>query len=331
MRFQILALSGGGVRGLYTISILALLERAMAEKHGDNSYNIAQHFDLIAGTSIGGILALGLASGMNARELCKVLDENRKLIFPKKWAKTFRQAFGSLYSSNPLQDVLQHCFEDKCIKDLNTLVTIPAVNGTSGSPKIYKTPHHENFYVDKHLSLVDVALSTSAAPTFFSPHLMNDSLNVDGGLIANGPALVAYHEATHFIKVPKENIYLMGIGTMGSKRVLNSDRGLANGWGYLTGWGVGRKLIEMTLSANEEMQNKMVEHLLGNQCSFLDEELTPDQSKSITLDNASDNAAQMLRGRGKERGQNALGQPNVMEFFNHKAQQQVLTQELLQR
>jgi patatin-like phospholipase/acyl hydrolase len=310
---------------------LAVLERALAERQGDSSYNIAQHFDLIAGTSIGGVLALGLASGMNARELCSVLDENRKLIFPKKSAKIIRQAFGSLYSNDPLQDVLRQCFEDKCIKDLNTRVTIPAVNGTSGSPKIYKTPHHENFKIDKHLSLVDVALSTSAAPTFFPPHLMNDSLNVDGGLIANGPALVAYHEATHFINIPKEDIYLLGVGTMGSKRVLNSDRSWPRGWGYLTGWGVGRKLIEMTLSANEEMQNKMVEHLLDDQCSFIDEELTPDQSKTITLDNASDHAAQMLRGRGKERGQKALGQPNVMDFFNHKAQQQVFTQESPQR
>ncbi|WP_018275151.1 CBASS cGAMP-activated phospholipase [Teredinibacter turnerae] len=327
MRFQILALSGGGVRGLYTISILAQLEQILAEKHGDDSYNIAQHFDLIAGTSIGGILALGLASGMTARKLCGVLDENRKQIFPPKSAKIFRQALGSLYSSGPLRAVLEHCFGDKCIKDLHTRVTIPAVNGTSGSPKVYKTPHHENFQIDKHLRLVDVALSTSAAPTFFSPHLMNDSLNVDGGLIANGPALIAFHEATHFINAQKANIYLMGVGTMGSRRVLNSERGWLKGWGYLTGWGVGRKLIEMTLSANEEMQNKMVEHLLGDHCSFIDEELTPDQSKSITLDNASDNAAQMLRGRGKERGQKAIGQANIMDFFNHHAQLQIFTQE----
>jgi len=327
LRFQILALSGGGVRGLYTISILAQLEQALAETHNDSSYNITQHFDLIAGTSIGGILALGLASGINARRLYEILDYNRKQIFPKKSAKTLRQAFGSLYSSDPLKSVLEECFDNKRIEDLNTRVTIPAVNGTSGSPKVYKTPHHKKFRIDKNLTLVDVALSTSAAPTFFSPHLMNDSFNVDGGLVANGPALIAYHEATHFLEVPKENIHLMGVGTMGSKRVLNSERGWFRGWGYLTGWGVGRKLIEMTLSANEEMQNKMVEHLLGDQCAFIDEELTPDQSKSITLDNASDSAAQMLRGRGKERGQKAIGQANIMDFFNHNAQQQFFTQE----
>ena len=327
MRFQILALSGGGVRGLYTISILAQLEEVLAEKHNDDSYNIAQHFDLIAGTSIGGILALGLASGMNARKLCRVLDENRQQIFPKKSVKILRQAFVSLYSSDPLKKVLQECFDNKCIKDLHTRLIIPAVNGTSGLPKVYKTPHCENFQIDKNLTLVDVGLSTSAAPTFFSPHLMNDSLNVDGGLIANGPALIAYHEATHFLQVARKDIYLMGIGTMGAKRVLNSERGYLSGWGYLTGWGVGRKLIEMTLSANEEMQNKMVEHLLDSQFSFIDEELTPDHNKSITLDNGSDNAAQMLRGRGKERGQNALGDKNVMEFFNHKAKEITFIQE----
>lgn len=321
MKFQILALSGGGVRGLFTISILATLEQYLAEQTAHADYNVARHFDLIAGTSIGGILALGLASGINARRLAEILDENRKKIFPKKRFTLVQQALWSLYDNAPLKDVLTECFGAKRIKDLQTRVTIPAVNGTSGSPKVYKTPHHQNFQIDKHLSIADVALSTSAAPTFFSPYLMNDSYVVDGGLIANGPALIAYHEATHFLKVPKENVHILGVGTMGSKRVLNSDRKL-NGWGYLTGWGTGRKLIEMTLSANEEMQNKMVEHLLDNRFTLIDEELTPDQSKSITLDNASDRAAQMLRGRGKERGQKAVANPIVRDFFEHTVQPQ---------
>lgn len=321
MRFQILALSGGGVRGLFTISILATFEQCLANKTGDADYNIARHFDLIAGTSIGGILALGLASGINARRLAEILDENRKKIFPKKRFTLVRQALWSLYDNAPLKDVLVECFGAKLIKDLKARVTIPAVNGTSGSPKVYKTPHHESFQIDKHLALTDVALSTSAAPTFFSPYLMNDSYIVDGGLVANGPALIAYHEATHFLDISRDDVHILGVGTMGSKRVLNSDRRL-NGWGYLTGWGTGRKLIEMTLSANEEMQNKMVEHLLGERFTLIDEELTPDQSRSITLDNSSDRAAQMLRGRGKERGQRAVANPTVQGFFSHTVKPQ---------
>jgi uncharacterized protein len=321
-RFQILALSGGGIRGLYTISVLATLEEVLAKQGNCKDYNIAQHFDLIAGTSIGGILALGLAYGINARKLRDIIDKNRMIIFPNKWLALIRQAVGSLYSNKPLQSILEKHFHDKQIKDLNTRVVIPVVNGTSGSPKIIKTPHHENFVIDKYRLIKDVGLATSAAPTFFPPYLMNDTLMVDGGLIANGPALVAYHEATHFLDIKPEAIHLLGVGTMGEKRVLNSDRRIP-GWGYLTGWGMGRKLIEMTLSANEAMQNNMVQHFLGDRVIFLDESLTPDQSKSITLDNANGKAAQMLRGRGTEKGQEAIGRNDVRKFFNFQAPQQI--------
>lgn len=321
MRFQILALAGGGIRGLYTITILATIEGVLAEEKGDPDYNIANNFDLIAGTSIGGILGLGLASGINARRLRDLIDRNRKAIFPKKRFGIARQALCSLYKTQPLAKILDEIFGEKTIKNLNRRIIIPAVNGTSGAPKFYKTPHHENFKIDGNRKLKDVGLATSAAPTYFSPYLMHDSHMVDGGLIANGPALVAYHEATHFLGVKPEELHILGVGTMGSKRVLNSDR-IFQGWGYLTGWGLGRRLIDMTLSANEGMHNFMVKHLLADRFILLDEPLTPDQSKSITLDNASNNAAQMLKGRGAEMGQQAIGRRDVRSFFEHEIQPQ---------
>lgn len=326
-RYQILALSGGGIRGLYTISFLARIEELLAEKTNQPDYNIANHFDMISGTSIGGIFALGLAKGFTARELLAFIDDHRTKIFPNgrflnfpvlgKLIKFTKQSFFSLYNSDGLREFLKEKFEEAKISDLKTRVIIPAINGTTGKPKMYKTPHNEVLTFDAKLKLVDVALATSAAPTYFAPHLVeNKHLMVDGGLIANGPALIAYHEATNYLKWPKDNIYILSVGTMGAQSTLNSERRLS-WWGYLTGWSIGRKILELTLSCNEGMQNFMVEQLLQERFISYDEVNTPDQSNSITLDNASDKAAQMLRGRGDDSAQNASGHSDFMALFNH--------------
>ncbi len=325
-KFQILSLSGGGVRGLYTISVLATIEQSLADRHNRDDYNIAKHFDLISGTSIGGILALGLASGLNARHLCSLIDKNREKIFYKSRLRKMpflsgffgacKQSTTALYDNMALKAVLEEALGSKKVSDLNTRVIIPAVNGTTGLPKIYKTSHHPKFDIDHKLHLVDVGMATSAAPTYFNPYLVDDRLMLDGGLIANSPSLIAYHEATHFLGKKPNDISLLCVGTMGVQATLNSDRRI-NRWGYLTGWGVGRRLLDLTLSSNEGMHNLITKQLLDDRFVELDEPNTPDQSKSITLDNANKKAAQMLKGRGKDKGQYALGMDNVMAFFEH--------------
>ena len=253
------------------------------------------------------------------------MQENYKKSFPQNNIKNIpflgsflnylKLAFCSLYQSEPLKKVLMDTFGDKIIKDLNVKVVIPSVNATTGLPKVYKTPHCTQFVTDQQLSLVDVGMATSAAPTYFNPHLLNNCVMVDGGLIANSPSFIAYHEATNFLDVQKENIYLLSIGTMGVQETLNSDRFLSSKWGYLTGWGMGSKLVNLTLSTNESLHNFVTKHLLKERFVELDDHNTPNQSNSITLDNANDKAAQMLKGRGYDKGQSALGDQNVMAFF----------------
>lgn len=80
---KVLALNGGGARGLYTISVLARLEEVIEDKFNIQNVKIGDYFDLITGTSIGGILALGLASGKSARELQAKFEQTAPLIFPK--------------------------------------------------------------------------------------------------------------------------------------------------------------------------------------------------------------------------------------------------------
>lgn len=318
--FNILSLSGGGVRGLYTITVLAELEKYLAEKSGDEDYWIGQHFDLISGTSIGGILGLALASGVTARELEKVLDDNRKLIFPKTsfLKAAIGQLFSGKYSAEPLKKVIQEVVGEKKIGDLKTRVLVPAINASTGLVQTFKTPHHKDLQRDWRFKVLDVALATSAAPTYFPPHKIDSAIYVDGGLAANSPALMALHEARHFLEKDSNNIYLVSIGTMGqkfTKRECSKGR-----YGYL-GWGLGEELIAISMSSTESLHNQIAQHELeDDRYLFIDSSNTPSNSEAgLELDNASDEAADILKAQAKSKAQYAINEPVLRSVFQHKA------------
>ena len=323
--FQILSLSGGGVRGLYTITILAELEQYLADEHNDPNYWIGRHFDLIAGTSIGGILALALANGVTARELKKVIDLNRKNIFPQEtgplrifW-KYYKKLFSGSYSAVPLKEAIESVVSDKKIGDLKTRVLIPTINASSGLVQTFKTPHHPTFRRDLKLKISDVALATSAAPTYFPPHQIGSCKYVDGGIAANSPALMAYYEARYFLDVDPGRIRLLSVGTMGQLQTLSEKKKQKNG--YLTAWGVGEKLVSMCLSSTESLHNQIVKHLLEpHQFIEVDDFLTPSQSDTkIELDNSSDEAATILKGRAEHKAQRVINEPVLKDIFSNLA------------
>ncbi len=318
--FQILSLSGGGVRGLYTITVLAELEQHLADEFSDENYWIGKHFDLICGTSIGGILALGLANGQTARELLEILDLNRKEIFPFKsrLTKIFKRPYQSLYTTTPLRKVLQKAYKGKIIGDLKARVLVPAVNYTTGSVQVFKTPHHIDFRNDWKLTLVDVGLATSAAPTFFPIHTINDSRYVDGGLAANSPALMGFHEVRQFLGDSKTQTRVLVVGTMGQEKTADHNKKLNAG--YVGGWSMGKALVELTLSANEGLHNQILRHLLSEDSLLeIDDSATSEQSKNLDLDNASDVAASVLKGRAKERAKKTISEPIFKNFIKHQA------------
>ncbi|WP_276571433.1 patatin-like phospholipase family protein [Vibrio parahaemolyticus] len=105
---RVLSLNGGGVRGLFTISVLAELERILEESSSEKTIKIGDYFDLITGTSIGGLLALGLAEGKSARELKDVFYSKGDKIFPQyKWfnnpLKKIKKAFGATYKNGTIE------------------------------------------------------------------------------------------------------------------------------------------------------------------------------------------------------------------------------------
>lgn len=320
--FQILSLSGGGIRGLYSIQVLAALEESLAEQAKDPNYWIGQHFDLICGTSIGGILALGLASGKTARELLAILDEKRMQIFPPKTfssrLKKLNILAGTLYKEEPLQEVLESVFDEMLVGELKTRVIVPSVCFTTGKVQVFKTPHLEAYQKDHLLKVSDIARATSAAPTYFPIFRLKTKWYVDGGLAANSPSLMAFHETVNLMKIPREDIRLMHIGTMGSEHT--ADQSKKRDAGYWKMWGTGSNLIELTLSANETLHNQITSHLLDKeQMLFIDEKPGSDQEACLALDNASNVAADVLKGRGEDSAQYAINNSIYKEIILNKA------------
>lgn len=318
-KFQILCLSGGGVRGLYTISVLAELEDKLSRDRGIHDYNIVRHFDMVAGTSIGGILALALTAGKNARSLQKLLDDKRKEIFPHKKRRWFSQAKGVAFDAEVLSKIIEQEIGSIRLKDLKTRVIVPAVNGSKGLPKVFKTPHHKDFTWDGERKVIDVALATSAAPTYFKAHSFSDAnmgLMLDGGLFANSPSFIAYHEATcsRFLNIDSSSVYMLKVGTMGTNPKMSVDS--TGTEGYLKGWGFGRGLLEMVMGVSETWHNSITGHYLEDRFVSLDDENIHD----FDLADSSDITANALKLHANDRAQYASGNQNIMAFFEHEAE-----------
>ena len=316
-KVRILSLNGGGVRGLYTITVLAEFERILA--NGDESYSIAEHFDLIAGASIGGLLALGLADGKTARELqAKVLEHACTI-------------FGNRYSGeNICKAVADIVGSDRTIRDLQRRVLIPTVNITTGKPLFVKTCHNPRFTRDDQLKLVDVARATSAAPTYFEPHYIEElkAYFVDGGLVANNPSYVAYHEAVTDLReefeVESENqVFVLNIGTMSSEFCINPERMHKLFAGYLRLWGLGSTLVETVMNGNQWMHHYMTNRALsGINYVSLDDTVPDQQASIITLDNSRPEALRALSARGIQKATESLANRELDlkgKFFNQKA------------
>ncbi|MGZ9211150.1 MAG: CBASS cGAMP-activated phospholipase [Candidatus Binatia bacterium] len=320
--FWILALSGGGARGLFTANVLAQMEKEINEP-------LADHFDLIAGTSVGGILALGLAKEIPANQLVDLFDHISEIFAPKCWWPVFR----AKYRNNVLKELLEESFGNTTIGDLKHRVMIPSVNYTKGTPSLFKTPHNERLRIDWEYHLVDVALATAAAPTYFPVYSFADQHFVDGGLVANAPGLTAVHEALHFVGHSDVNtIHVVSVGTAARGTAMdpsiNPDMGIFATakrywpWGLgLKNWptsGWGGRLFDLTINSQEAMSNSILKHWLKDRHHLIDVQPHPEQTNYLSLDNTSDEAKKTLRGQAAVTGQNFLTPSLIQQIREHQ-------------
>lgn len=304
--FRILALSGGGFRGLFTAKVLHLLEERLdAPLH--------TQFDLIAGTSIGGINALTIAAGIPAARAVDFFLKDGTAVFQKMPLGAFK-FLRPRYTNAGLRSVLERVFEGRTMGDLKTKVIIPSINFTKGEPQVLKTPHHVDLTLDAKKSLVDVALSTSAAPAYFPIHRAAYGDMVDGGLIANHPGVFAMVEAKRFLSIREDNIRMLHIGTMSSGKTSpggSPNFGIVNWF-----WPIAKpRLIELMLSSQEMATNNVLQILLKDRYYSIDRQLTEDQAKSVGLDVHTEKACTVLRQSAEIAFQSAMGNSALRESF----------------
>lgn len=315
-RFQILALSGGGYRGLFTAKILADLEQHIGEP-------IATRFDLIAGTSIGGILGLAIALEIPAERMVTLFEKHGEEIFQKRFS-----LFGMLrapYSQQRLSELLRDSslFGERTLDTCIHPVIVPAINYSTGNPVMFKTPHHPDFSRDYRYRLVDVALATSAAPAYFPRHCFDNNQYVDGGLYANAPGLFAVHEAQQFLDNSREQIHVVAIGTMSSKFTVDPRHNREGGtfdWGGLFPTNMPKRLFGLAISAQESATHFLLGHRLpAGHYHHVDDTLTDERSQAVALDRADTGAREVLLGAGGERAKWCLGSSDFRKLMEHRA------------
>lgn len=211
--FRILSIDGGGIRGVFPAAFLAELESRFL---GGSS--IANHFDMIAGTSTGGIIALALAHGMTAREALNIYLDRGERIFPpavglNKMSRMLRWVFKPKHDQAALKEELLRIFGDKVLDDAVTRLVVPSFEGRHGEPFLYKTPHHPDYQKDRHKKFAHVALHTTAAPTYY-PGVEDDGyIMIDGGIWANNPVMNALVDALACFDVAREDVRILSLGT----------------------------------------------------------------------------------------------------------------------
>lgn len=320
-KFQILALSGGGYRGLYTAQVLADLE----EEFGGP---IGQRFDLITGTSVGGIIAIAIALEIPMKKVVELFVEHGQEIFKKRpWYSRWFGYKRSNYTNDGLKQLLNspELFGEKILADLKHPTIIPSINYTEGKPVVFKTPHHVDFRRDWRLKLVDVALATSAAPMYFPRYMIDNQQYVDGGLCANNPNLLGLHEADYFFNIDINNIALLSIGTLSSKRTVNASN---NKDGGLIDWAESkyklgdsaRNIIDLTLANQQMLMQQIADHRLKrhNGVSFkIDENLVAKSTEYVGLDLVSKWSQETLIGNAHASSKIAISKTELIQIMEH--------------
>lgn len=273
-KFKILSIDGGGIKGVFPAFYLALIEQELAKRE-DGKTKIKDHFHLITGTSTGGIIALALSFGIPAKEIYDLYLQNAKNIFGNKRKLFFGQIFNSAHERDFLEGLVRDKFKeyfdgkDPRIKDCLTHVAIPIYDLIKGNPSVIKSPYHPNLKRDLHIPAYQVAMATSAAPTYFAPYSSDYTdlegmerpfkNKVDGGVMANNPTIIGILEATKVFGKDLKDLEILSLGT-GYKKFTEGDSKIKK-WG-LRYWMLknGRKrLIELFMQS----QSQLVENYIS--------------------------------------------------------------------
>lgn len=196
--FRILALDGGGARGIFQARLLQLVEEA-------SGCHLADRFDMIAATSTGALVGLSLAAGLPAASIAQMYREHAEAIFRARPLGLLRR--GGRYDQSALRRVLNDRLAERRLSGLGVRVVVAASVVDTYSGKLFTEEDDER--------MVDVALATTAAPTYFPPAKLpgGDRGYADGGLWANDPSFLAVTRAVNELGIDPTQVRVLSIGT----------------------------------------------------------------------------------------------------------------------
>jgi len=233
---KLLAIDGGGIRGVLALKVLEEIEALLIRESGRKDYRLADYFDYVAGTSTGGIIAVGVALGMSVREILKFYRDSGPAMFDR--ASIIRR-FRYEYSQEPLALMLKDVFGAETTlgaPELETLLLLVMRNATTDSPWPLSNNPYAKYNDEKHDScnlrfpLWQLVRASTAAPTYFPPEVIYCSdkpfIFVDSGITPyNNPAFQMFLMATvdrYWVNAPPDmprwqtgvdNMLVVSVGT----------------------------------------------------------------------------------------------------------------------
>lgn len=326
----VLALDGGGMRGLYSATLLQTLADRFAEDRGVQALDVGRGFDVIVGTSTGGILATALAAGVPIEKIRGLYRDWGPQIFSQPFPtgkSVLSRARGVWWGlrnlcspanrNGALRTALGAVLEDETVGQLYARrrigLCVPATGLMGHSPRVFKTPHLRHKSRDNDISLVDVCMSTSAAPVFLPLASLNSArptsaVYADGGLWANSPLLIGLIEGLAMAD-GEQAVHVLSIGTCppnpGAAPLSRLERGIL----YWVGDGV--RLLKLAMDSQARAAhfaaNLLVAELdrLGKKVAILRcEEFAPsvEHVDLLQLDSASERALSMMEELGRHDG-----------------------------
>jgi patatin-like phospholipase/acyl hydrolase len=267
----------------------------LARLETDLNICVADSFDLIAGTSAGGIIALGLGAGLQPAEIVDHYEALTSRIFPhRRWARLryVSRPWTNAYSGEVLRRALGDVLGSRLMGDSRKRLVVPSWDVQRGEVHLFKTPHHERLRRDWRISMVDVAMATTAAPTFFPAAVVDGQRLIDGGVWANNPSVVAIGEAVSMLDIPLGSVRVLNVGTV-DQRTRHPKRFDGGGWAT---WATTATSLMLTASSRGAQGTAM--HLVGPQNYARFDVTIP--GTDFTLDRASpDELAGLAAGQSR--------------------------------
>jgi patatin-like phospholipase/acyl hydrolase len=244
MAYKILSISGGGIRGVIPTVVLKHLEERVPD--------VGSVFDLVAGTSTGGLIALALAAGMKPSEILDFYRNYGAEIFSRSWWRVLTSMNGLIrakYDNDGLRRILNKIFAPELtLGNLKHQILIPCfrLDGMEGKTRRWQPVFFHNSPGSPYLSesIVDIALRATAAPTFFPSY----QGYIDGGVVVNNPTTAAIaHARAQGGHPSSERLIVVSLATGFRAKWLEQPR---LDWGLIQ-W--ARHLVPMIIQGTEQV------------------------------------------------------------------------------